>query len=554
MNQNTPKLCGGILLNLLANAKKKGATSRQHYNGLTDQVRNSDILLGLIKIANARWNPVNDEQFEKYVSYYNTCSDRAKSGYYLPFDVNEPDNVVTPFIQLITTHYDIALKNTSAMIHKCLDIEKYGINLVDALLSLIRLDDSIDKTFIYNNEEITKEKLLTIKEFDLTSLLLGVWFYIVSYIPDTRIGAETYKKWHDDSWTEKHGKKPFKCPLWKNNHNEIEISVIGLEKISSDDVIVIELEDEVTKEPAASEIPSTSQANNFNSVFTEVKHNMKLAISFPTQIRLFRLDSYNCKFDTDGLQTLLYKNISNYVYSRVKIDNMIKNGDERFIQGQAERVMRKIASSKINQNGDELGQMLVYTFLEEILCAPKLMSRAELDTDLKQYQSECESVHLLTIDENTPIYQLVFGTSNIIGNLTQAIDNAFDNIVKISKNEKNEIKMIDNTVFDRFFDEKQIRTLKDILLPSPGKTTKPDLAYGVFLGYSFGLPTTSDFDSLVNEKIESDIKANVQHIIDLINEKNLSMHSFYFYVLPFNNAENEKKEIIQNIIKGDVDL
>lgn len=32
------------------------------------------------------------------------------------------------------------------------------------------------------------------------------------------------------------------------------------------------------------------------------------------------------------------------------------------------------------------------------------------------------------------------------------------------------------------------------------------------------------------------------------------LHSFYFYVLPFNDGETDKKDIMEAVLKGDVDL
>jgi len=46
--------------------------------------------------------------------------------------------------------------------------------------------------------------------------------------------------------------------------------------------------------------------------------------------------------------------------------------------------------------GNELGEMLVYTFFEDMLGAPKLMSRVELQTELSQFCRACESIQLFT--------------------------------------------------------------------------------------------------------------------------------------------------------------
>lgn len=39
-----------------------------------------------------------------------------------------------------------------------------------------------------------------------------------------------------------------------------------------------------------------------------------------------------------------------------------------------------------------------------------------------------------------------------------------------------------------------------------------------------------------------------------ISDNGLGLHSFYFHVLPFNDAEEEKKSVMDAVLKGDVDL
>ena len=89
--------------------------------------------------------------------------------------------------------------------------------------------------------------------------------------------------------------------------------------------------------------------------------------------------------------------------------------------------MRENGAADTKGTGNELGEMLVYTLLEEKLDAPKILSRVELSTDAVNYSSECESIHLLTLGEadGQATYEMVFGTSNIVGDIQDAIDNAF---------------------------------------------------------------------------------------------------------------------------------
>ena len=222
-------------------------------------------------------------------------------------------------------------------------------------------------------------------------------------------------------------------------------------------------------------------------------------------------------------------------------------------------MMNKNGSADTKGTGTELGEMLLYSFLEEKLEAPKLMSRVELSTDAKQYNSTCDGIHLLTSGTSgLPYHQVVFGSSSIVGDLQYAINEAFLRIVEIENNQDQELHMVDNVIFDRLLNEDEVQLAKSILLPSPNNTTSYNTSYGVFLGYSVGLDpnayTLSEFQDLVEEKMQDDISKNIDYILQCIRDNGLGMHSFYFYILPFNDAEAEKKSVMESVMKGDVDL
>ena len=55
------------------------------------------------------------------------------------------------------------------------------------------------------------------------------------------------------------------------------------------------------------------------------------------------------------------------------------------------------------------------------------------------------------------------------------------------------------------------------------------------------------------EKIQSDIESIKPHIISKIRELDLDGYSFYFYVLPFNDAPSEKTRIIEDAFEGGIE-
>lgn len=247
------------------------------------------------------------------------------------------------------------------------------------------------------------------------------------------------------------------------------------------------------------------------------------------------------------------------MFSRAKIEHFKVNGDAFAIVSQALRVLQKNGGADIKGTGSELGELLLYSFLEEKLKAPKLMSRVELSTDAKKYASSCDGIHLLTSGvSGMPYHQVVFGVSSIVGDLTYAIDDAFESIVEIEKNEDKELHMVDNVIFDRLLNDDEVEFAKQIFIPSPNPTVNYNTSYGIFLGYTIGLDpnqySVAEFPGIVEEKMQEDICHNIDYILQKIRDNNLNLHSFYFYVLPFNDGETDKKDIMEAVLKGDVDL
>ena len=274
---------------------------------------------------------------------------------------------------------------------------------------------------------------------------------------------------------------------------------------------------------------------DFDAVFREVTQSCPVSWITQGELRLFHLNIRNNKFNPEEMKKLLYRNIGDYVFSRAKIEHFKVTGDAFAIVSQALRVLQKNGGADIKGTGSELGELLLYSFLEEKLKAPKLMSRVELSTDAKQYASSCDGIHLLTSGvSGMPYHQVVFGASSIVGDLTYAIDAAFESIVEIEKNE-------DKVIFDRLLNDDEVELAKQIFVPSPNPTVNYNTSYGLFLGYTIGLDpnqySVAEFPGIVEEKMQEDIRRNIDYILQKIRDNNLNLHSFYFYVLPFNDGE-----------------
>ena len=62
--------------------------------------------------------------------------------------------------------------------------------------------------------------------------------------------------------------------------------------------------------------------------------------------------------------------------------------------------------------------------------------------------------------------------------------------------------------------------------------------------------SNSEFRDAVNEKLKTDLDNIASYIEKKINKSGLTGYSFYFYILPFNNAQEDRATII-NKLKGE---
>ena len=267
-------------------------------------------------------------------------------------------------------------------------------------------------------------------------------------------------------------------------------------------------------------LTNSSISNGFDTVFSEVDSTKKLNLKNNNCLRLFYLDIFNNEFTYTGLHQLLQRNIGRYVFSRASIEQFKAEGDAEAIGLKAIELLRKANNPNDNGAGGELGEILLYLF--------------QLD------------------NKN---FQLILGESKIKGVLSKAVDEAFESIEKVSKNPDNELRLIEKNILSESFDEETTEFIKSLIVPlKRDKTISVDNAFGIFLGYTLNIDATqysnSEFRNVVNEKLRNDLYEIASYIEKKINESGLTGYSFYFYILPFNNAKDDRAAII-NKLKGE---
>lgn len=192
-----PYLCGGIFLVLLTEAKGKSLSRRQLRQRQTDKISNRNMLESLIQMFSPSFRqPPAGRTFEGDTSDYRAC--KVSFGENLPFD---DDPVIKAFDGRIKSEYITVLSGMEDFIDAYLktDNEPKMEWLIKALLTIIDKDPLLPpETLFYLSETpITKTNLLALDHYCLSTLLLGIWHFIVANRPNNEDGRDTFLAIHD---------------------------------------------------------------------------------------------------------------------------------------------------------------------------------------------------------------------------------------------------------------------------------------------------------------------------------------------------------------------
>ena len=212
-------------------------------------------------------------------------------------------------------------------------------------------------------------------------------------------------------------------------------------------------------------------------------------------------------------------------------------------------------------NDGELGEFLMFCFLETHLNAPKILSKMELKTSTSLYVNGSDGVHYLDMGNGN--YQLIFAEAKMYKRLSDAINKAMNSLYEFkhgmnSKGSKKsgieyERGLISDNLDKETFSPEEKEFIKSIIYPSKEKNINADDAFGVLIGFEIKISDKEkqlpnlEFRELIHKKVIKIIEQKKDEIYDKIIEKGLMGHHFYFYIIPFTNIEETRQDIIKVI-------
>lgn len=212
---------------------------------------------------------------------------------------------------------------------------------------------------------------------------------------------------------------------------------------------------------------------------------------------------------------------------------------------------KRVASKPTISHFNEL---MLYSFLECVLHAPKIFSKMELQDKSGLYESTSSGIHILTLKKGDRLFnQLIFGATDTIESLNEAIDNAFQQVINIKNSTKDELELLETTILNQEFGLETNKALEAMIISKKGSgLEKPDPAFGLFLGYSVDVaynPVNDEYKKDIKAKLEADLKSAIPYIERKIKSLGLESYSFYIFALPLNDALIDTQAIMSEALE-----
>lgn len=274
------------------------------------------------------------------------------------------------------------------------------------------------------------------------------------------------------------------------------------------------------------------------------------------KLNLFVLKINSNEFDYDLLVDMLLDPVIDYSISR-QVKEKYKNRPATL----SKKAREKFVEYTIN-NG-ELGELLLFCFLETHLGAPKILTKLELKTSTSHYVNGADGVHFLKLSDGN--YQLIFGESKTYKELDKAIRDAFKSIFNFKNgiNAKGvqksgiqyEKSLISDNLFKESFSDEERNFLESLIYPTKSRDFDVDDAFGIFIGYQIEVSEeekempTSEFRKVIRNRIDVEVNKYITNIEQKIIDNKLQGHNFYIYVLPFTDIDSKRKKIMEAITK-----
>ena len=292
-DNHIPYLCGGTFFTLLEQVKEKDKTKQEIHDGEVTSTANKHILGGLIQFLDTGFTVPNKKcTYDTEVSDYKKCA--VDKGTYLPFNQDNTDTLITGFNKRIQENFPGEMKKADHFVSRFL---KHGSEdlmawLVKALLTLLQQDKPLpgDIDVFYANPDgkpVSRKDLLSQDDYCVSTLLFGIWHFIIVNRSDNETGVTTIEKWCIlDEKSVKGAHLKFVSNIGKNYGRDIRIKSRSYDPFYGE------------------EDSDTGSASQSDDVLSDIVSEEEAANE--NQQDEYDADGYSC-YDGDGAETSYYE-------------------------------------------------------------------------------------------------------------------------------------------------------------------------------------------------------------------------------------------------------
>lgn len=206
-------------------------------------------------------------------------------------------------------------------------------------------------------------------------------------------------------------------------------------------------------------------------------------------------------------------------------------------------------------NDGELGEMLLYCFLETHLGAPKIFTKLELKTARNDYVKGADGVHFLKVSDDD--FLLIFGESKMEKGLTTSISNAFKSInefvTRRDDNIHDETKLVQSHLIKEAATNAEYEFIKSLLIPTADSVITKANAFAIFAGFDLDVTKEElklkpkDFQSTIHAKIREEVEKRIPFIKKKVEQYQLYGYRFFLYACPFTDIAKVRKDLIDKM-------
>ena len=219
---------------------------------------------------------------------------------------------------------------------------------------------------------------------------------------------------------------------------------------------------------------------------------------------------------------------------------------------------------RISSNDGELGELLLFSFLESDLKAPKILSKMELKTNPNNYFNGADGVHYLKVSDGN--YQLIYGESKVYSDLKRGIRAAINSIHdfkydKVKDDETGTLRgisfekgLLNAFITNEAFTNDECEFVKSLIYPKASSDYNVDTAFAIFVLFNIDIDqkekkrSNNAFRVWLFDILTQKIKKMISFISEMIDEKELSGHSIYFYLLPIEKLDENREQLLKEVV------